>query len=337
MRRTTSSIRVAASVDELVRGATERAPVKAGDSLSGCGFERVVVAGAPHLVKYLCVDDDWIMRATGDAGCRQRLLWRSALVEALPDSLDHTVVGVADYRTPRGRAGLAVLMRDEGRWFVPAGGAPLADAQHLRFLDHMAELHAAFWGWRDDIGLMPFSHTYTFLTPVTTALESMRGGADPVPPLIAPGWARFSQAAPAAAGVLLGLLADPSALLVALARTPSTLIHSDWKLGNLGSHPDGRTILVDWDRVTEGPGCADLAWYLAVNCDRIAFPKEVAIEAYRRGLEVRGIETEPWWDRQLTLALLGALLQLGWAKASGDAAELAWWEARALAATRFLS
>lgn len=30
------------------------------------------------------------------------------------------------------------------------------------------------------------------------------------------------------------------------ALTPATLVHGDWKAGNLGEHPDGRTILLDW-------------------------------------------------------------------------------------------
>ena len=37
----------------------------------------------------------------------------------------------------------------------------------------------------------------------------------------------------------------------------------------------------------------------------------------------------PWWDRQLALCLLGALVQFGWEKALGGYdEELAWWEDR---------
>jgi aminoglycoside phosphotransferase (APT) family kinase protein len=39
-------------------------------------------------------------------------------------------------------------------------------------------------------------------------------------------------------------------LVAAFGETPATLIHGDWKFGNLGAHPDGRTILLDWG----GPG-----------------------------------------------------------------------------------
>jgi hypothetical protein len=54
-------------------------------------------------------------------------------------------------------------------------------------------------------------------------------------------------------------------------------------------------------------------------------------------LERHGIDTEPWFDRQLALCLLGVMLQLGWEKSfdeRGD--ELAWGAARVEAGVREL-
>ena len=114
-------------------------------------------------------------------------------------------------------------------------------------------------------------------------------------------------------------------------------MHGDWKLGNLGAHPDGRTILLDWAFPGAGPGCADLAWYLGVNCARMAMTKESAIDRYRQGLERHGVRTEPWWDAQLGLCLIGHFLQMGWNKAMhGRDDELIWWEQRVLDAERYL-
>ncbi len=79
----------------------------------------------------------------------------------------------------------------------------------------------------------------------------------------------------------------------------------------------------------------DLAWYLAVNCDRLPESKEDTIAAYRLSLERRGIDTALWWDRHLDLALLGGFLQLGWSK-PGNPAELAWWTQRVLPTARAL-
>ena len=113
---------------------------------------------------------------------------------------------------------------------------------------------------------------------------------------------------------------------MALQAGPQTLIHGDWKLGNLG-RKGSRTILLDWDRTGEGAPLVDLAWYLSVNCDRLPESKEDTIAAYRSALDDAGIDTGPWWDAQLAAALAGAFLQLGWSK-TGDATEFAWWSER---------
>ena len=66
--------------------------------------------------------------------------------------------------------------------------------------------------------------------------------------------------------------------------------------------------------------------------------KEASIAAYRDALEACGIDTGPWWDRQLALCLLGAMVLFGWEKALGGYdEELAWWETEALRAAALLS
>ena len=90
-------------------------------------------------------------------------------------------------------------------------------------------------------------------------------------------------------------------------------------------------------RPGRGAAVSDLAWYLAINCRRLPQSKEAAIEAYRDALERYGVDTAPWWDRQLALCLLGALVQFGWEKALGGYdEELAWWESKAVTAARLL-
>ena len=91
-------------------------------------------------------------------------------------------------------------------------------------------------------------------------------------------------------------------------------------------------------RPGRGAALSDLAWYLAINCRRLPEPKEDSILAYRTALEQCGISTEPWWDRQLALCLLGALVQFGWEKALGGYdEELAWWERQAVRAAPLLA
>lgn len=321
-------VTVQPSVGALLEDADRREPWKTADSLSGSRFERVTIHGEPFVVKYVCVDDDWILRATGDLHCRQLQLFGSAVLQRLPEEIDHAVLACAPYTSARGHRGAALLMREVGSRLVPPGSTRIPLQAQRLFISHMARLHATYWGFRDDPGLFPLTHHYVFLTPTMAGLELAGGGHDPVPPAVAAGWRELAARHPAEARLLSGLADDPSPLLAILGRGPSTLIHGDWKLGNLGSHPDGRTILLDWDRCGAAPPLVDLAWYLAVNCDRIPESKEATIARYRAALEGSGIPTSGWWDEQLAAALVGAFLQLGWSK-NGDQREFQWWADRA--------
>lgn len=313
---------VAPSIDALVAGATSRQPLKNADSKSGALLESVVIDGEPYVLKTFDLTRDWLLRASGDVGCRAVTLWERGLYDAVPACVDHTVVGAA--RDPAaGPYVAALLMRDVTPWLVPED-ASITMAEHRGHLDAMAAVHAHFWDWRDDLGLIPMSTRYSILTPRTTALEAARGGTDAVPTMLAPGWRRLREVAPQLAAVCDPLLDDPGPLCAALATTPETFLPGDWKLGNMGRHPDGRTILLDWDRPGAGPATFDLTWYVAVNCDRMPESKEATLLAYRAALESYGVDTDPWWDTQLTLALLGAFLQLGWSKTE-QPDELDWW------------
>jgi aminoglycoside phosphotransferase (APT) family kinase protein len=147
----------------------------------------------------------------------------------------------------------------------------------------------------------------------------------------------LADVAPRAAAVVTPLAYDPSPLVEALESTPQTFVHGNWKLDNLGTDGDGRTVLMDWELPGRAPAASDLAWYLSINCRRLPQTKEATAEAFRAALERRGVDTEPWWERQLALCLLGALVQFGWEKAfAGYDEELAWWEAKAVAGAGLL-
>src|ERR1700694_4157281 len=101
---------VAAAIEELSGGAAERQPVKRSDSLSGSTVEWVDVHGERCLIKHLCVDDDWILRATGDLGIRQVELWRRGLFDRLPECLDSALLGGAAGRREGGRGYAALVL-----------------------------------------------------------------------------------------------------------------------------------------------------------------------------------------------------------------------------------
>jgi hypothetical protein len=332
--RTAGGRRVAGSVEELLGGARLVPMDKPADSLSGAAFARVTLDGERYVVKYVSWELDWITRATADTRCRPLTLWRAGVLDALPRHLDHTIAGVA-HDPASGTT--ALLMRDVADYLVPVDRGRIPLAQHRRFLNHMAALHATFLGFTEDearrLGLLRPGDRYTVLTPAMAEREAADGRTDPVPRLIVDGWRALRRAAPEAAEYARAVATDPAPLAEAMAETPMTLVHGDWKAGNLGTLPDGRTILLDWAWPGRDGPCVDLAWYLAVNCDLLPEPKEAAIEAFRDALHRHGVATDRWWDRQLSLALLGAFVQLGWSK-TRDPVELDWWLRRVLPTAR---
>jgi hypothetical protein len=319
-------VRAAASVEEMLAGATHREAWKNSDSLSGSRLERVTIAGEPRVVKYTCVDDDWIMRATGDLHCRQLTLFMSGVLDALPSAIDHAVIACAPFTSEHGHRGGAFLMRDISRYLVPPGDASISLPMHHQFLEHMALMHAAYAGFDRGDDLFPTPHHYVVLSPTMAALEEQSGSTEPVPPAVARGWQTMAKRHPKQSGILRDLARDPSPIVAALRVGPATLVHGDWKLGNLGAG-GATTILLDWDRCGAGAPLVDVAWYLGVNCDRLPESKEATLHAYRRSLETAGVDTSSWWEAQLRPALAGAFLQLGWSK-NEDEKEFGWWSDR---------
>ena len=326
-------------LDELLAGATERTVLAEAPGKSGARLERVVIAGQPYVLKHLDLAEDWTMRASGCLAGAPLLAWERGILARLPACINQPIVGVARAHghgaAPSG--GCALLMHDVSRWLVPATDEPIGLDQHLRFLRHMAALHAAFWACGADCEVVPAMHRYLELSPWLAVAEAAVGSAHLVPRLVGQGWPLLAEVAPAAAAIVLPLARDPGPLVAALAATPQTFVHSNWKLDNLGTDDAGRTVLLDWEQPGRGAALSDLAWYLAINCRRLPQGKEDSIAAYRQALEECGIVTEPWWERQLALCLLGALVQFGWEKALGGYdEELAWWEGQAARAVPYL-
>jgi Phosphotransferase enzyme family len=316
---------VANSVDELLADASDRRPFRHSDSKSGSNFEQIVIDGETFVLKHVHVDRDWTMRFSGDVGCHPVQVWAAGLMDVLPDRIDHGVVAVAGGLGRNGWGG-AILMRDLSADLVPAGDEPLSLRRHLTYLADLAALSARMLGWHDDVGLMPLVNRWTWFNRACLEVEAERGWPEPVPQMAFHGWARFAERAPrAVADVVDELRRDPSPLVTAALDTPTTFAHGDWKLGNIGTAADGRTVLIDWTYPGEAPPCYELAWYLSINRARLPHSKEDAIEAFRSALERHGVETTNWFERQLGICLLGNMVIFGWEKALGDDAELGWW------------
>jgi len=280
-----------------------------------------------YFVKRLSPSSDWVMRIAGDHVHRPYLIWRSGLMDQAPDLIDHTVVTM-DLSGSGDDAVLTIVMRDVGESLVPPGDAAVPAAQHARFVTHMAALANAFWGWEDRLGLTTMAQRMRFFAPDN--IEAELTAAEVPGPLAAAaaGWPALAERSPVLSAVARSVHDDPGIVTTSLSGLPGTFLHGDWKMGNLGSHPDGRTILLDWTLPGAGPACWDLCWYLALNRARLPERKEAAISRFRAALEGHGIATADWWEDQLDLCLIGIMATFGWEKALGDARELAWWEAR---------
>lgn len=316
-----------ADIAELLARATDATPLSVIDGKSGANLERVLIDGEPHVVKRVAYANDWLMQAIDDRVGAAVVAWRAGLFDRLPDCIDHATVAMACADTDGGVA-ITIVMQDVSPWLVPDTDDVIPLAQHRRFLDHMARLHASFWGFTDEMGLVGLHDRYSIMTRSRIAAAANASPDAIVPPLVLEGWHRLPDRAPAMADVLFALHDDPTPLVDAQRTTPSTFLHGDWKMANLGTRPDGRTILVDWSFPGAGPATAEVAHYLALNHRRLPESNEAAIEAYRAALETHGVDTRQWWDKQLRLSLLGIMCALGWEKARGDDEELRWWEAR---------
>jgi hypothetical protein len=298
----------------------DRRPLVA-DGKSGALLERVVVDGVPYVLKHVSPDADWIMRVAGDDGTWFLSLWRSGLLDRLPAVIDHATVDAVPTAD-----GALIVMEDVGRWLVPGDAAPVALDHHRRFVDHLAALHAANWGWEDDLGILRLDRRYAWFAPETMRVEAARPDAAVVPGLAVEGWERLPSLAPAMAEALFELHDRPEPFLDALEAGPRTLVHGDVKFANQGERPDGTTILLDWAMPGSAPPTYDLAHHLALNSARMPESKGDTIAAYRDALEGRGVDTAGWFDDQVALGLLGHMLLLGWEKALGEPGpELDWW------------
>ncbi len=274
--------------------------------------------GTVVVIKHADTARDWIMQATGDDG-RIATLWADGVFATLPASIEHGMLAVE-----RAAGGATVVMRD----LAPAldvRAARLA-VLHERVLHVAAELHTACAAVQP-AQLCPLDAYYTFLSPAVCE----RFAADHlIPRLAIDGWTRFHDLVPHdVAAAIAAIHADPALLTTPLLAQPSTLVHGDLKLANLGL--DGtRLVVLDWGTLTTcAPPVVDYAWYLAINAAGLGADHDRLLD------HIRAVEP-PGDEVALRLALLGALAQLGWEKALGatsdDAATrqreregLAWW------------
>ena len=356
-----------ASLDELLAPETlsrlvgcsiasaRRRPFVGGHSASGSSFLAIETNGGQgprFVVKLSSPECDWIMRATADERGREVLVWTTGLLDQLPPDIVHPVVAGA-----RDGAGWAILMHDVSEELLPdpMGETPVSEADHMRFLDALAALHATFWERPEivdpAVGFCDPWRRYTVLSPATGEREADH-------PNEAIGWIRegwelfWTLADPDVAVMVRCQLDDPTPLCDALARFPRTVVHGDPRPANVGIVPGSppRVVLIDWHLVGPGTPGVDLAWYLSCFEGKTPVSNETMIGWYREALARRlgSRFDERWWQPQLELSLLGQLVRFGWAHAWDSVlhpsatvrdrtrANLIWWCERAREGARWL-
>lgn len=306
----------------LLAGAFERRAFGAHDGRSGSLLERVRLADGSSLVlKRSRPDTDLTGLLSGDLD-RERRLFASGVLDALPDGVGHAVVDAWQDGTET-----CVLMRDVtahlGGWT-----RQLSRAECRRVLAAANAVHGTFRE-RPVSGLCTLADRLQLLWP--DRMAAALGGPNPLPEQVLRGWRRFAALAPPRlAAAVARLQADPSPLVAGLARYPSTLIHGDLWLVNLALEPDQVTLL-DWNIASWAPPVLEFASFLVGNASQVHASREEIIADYRT---VAG----DWQDEAgIALGLLAGLLELGWNKAldaaehpdptkrARERAELAWW------------
>jgi len=308
--------------------------------------------GARFVLKRDSLARDWIARATAD-GPVLREAWFGVLGPALPSPVRAPYLGVGQDDDVFG-----LLMPDlTGVLFD--WDAPISVESLDRVLGGLAELHGYPWRTSGDIGDGPWCPLRERITLICRpSLEQPGPAHDAVAERLLPGWDAWDRvAAPPARGIIADLAADPQPLLEALEAQPSTLIHGDLKLANVGIEADGSIVLVDWQMVAIAPVAVELGWFLVSNVASLPLPPGEVIARYRSKLSwaISDAEDDGRWiggaeldDDGVHAAILVGLLLRGWRKgldaeagitlASGVSAaeDLAWWCERAVEAANRL-
>ena len=289
---------------------------------------------------------DWIARSTLD-GPVLREAWFAAHGPALPSPIRAPYLGAGHDGDDVG-----ILMPDlTGVLFD--WEAPISAEDLDRVLGGLAALHAYPWTGSGNLEGGPWCPVRERITLICRAsLERPGAARDAVADRLLPGWDAFDRQAPAAARGLIASLGDnPQPLVDALAKLPSTLIHGDLKLANVGIATDGSIDMVDWQMVSVAPLAIELGWFLVSNVASLPFQPDDVLARYHAALMREGpggAAIVGDWEMQVDAAVLVGLLLRGWRKgadaeagvtlASGSSAadDLVWWCDQALASAERL-
>ncbi len=307
---------------ELLDTAVEWSLLDGHDGRSGARLERVRLADGTRLVvKRSRASADLAMRLSGDREGRELQLWSSGVLDRLPATVGHAVV--AGWREDEE---VVVVIRDLGDAVI-GWDTPIGRTECRRIFAAAAAMHNAFAG-QHVAGLCPLRTRLSLFASDT--LYSLAADDHPLVGAAQRGWERFAELVPSdVADAVTAFHADPGPLADALVARGTTLTHGDLWLVNAALQPD-RIVLVDWGLATEAPGAVDFATFL-MGASAVTASRDDLVD------DVRRIQGSAHDETALRLALLAAVVDLGWNKAldatehsdpsvhERETAELSWW------------
>jgi hypothetical protein len=278
-------------------------------------LERVDLRDGQRLVvKHLPVDGDFMTHVTDGRG-RLRRMWTSGLLQRIGAIVDHTIL---DVRVVDGQD--VVIMRDATTDLVPPT-APVSRDTSRRLLARLAAMHEACADEPTD-DLCAIEARYAMAAPDFHATYT-GPGPHPMADRIVDGWRLFAENVAAdVADAISAVHREPARLGGRLRRFPSTLLHGDPKLENLGLAGD-TLVAIDWGELTGfGPREIDIAWYAQKGSERIGCTPDDVFTDYEAA------SNRPLDREAVDLACIGALAQMGFRLAGGAADQLEWWVER---------
>ena len=210
------------------------------------------------------------MRCTGNTSNWEFQVWQAGRYHSAPAVIDHAMIGMA-LETSGDVPRLAMLMHDRCADLVPPGDDRSSRCPSMACSSsHLAMMHAA------NLGLARRS----WPVPAGPPSAVLRAGHDrprtarrrravPILRVADQGWALLAERDGLVRTRQRGPSGSRHSWPVCSRETPQTFIAGDWKLGNLGTRPNGETVLLDWAYPGEAPPAWELAWYLALNRARI--------------------------------------------------------------------
>jgi hypothetical protein len=322
-------------LDEHGLGAVAEEPLR-HDGWSGAQLTRLTRSdGARFVLKRDSLARDWIARVTGDVpDLREARLVEAA--PALPDPIRLPHLGVA-----RDGDDVALLMPDLTGILIP-WEQPIDVGTLDRVLDALAALHRDPWHRQLETGFPWTDRARRLLLLTRGAATAYDAEGLPFGARFLAGWDAFDRLArPPTRDLVRGLSDDPAPLFQALDRLPSSGLHGDLKLGNVGLAPDGGVPVIDWQMTMVAPVAVELGWFLVANVSGLPLPPDEVLERYR---VAAGLPDDETWSAQGDLAIVVGLLLRGWRKGldteagvvhpNGMAAawDLAWWGSNAMGA-----